>query len=166
MSRSCQRKCCCCWTEAVKKKYLFVTFLSLQLRFLLSEIITHFFPTPFLQMTLCVCSNTPHLHHTPYSSFCRMFSPVKRLQTSSTALTWWWWLTSLFDKYLIFHLETRWDLDTLHSYWLFSAIKGIVSLFWNIHFLFFLFPADLKINGVIDVSHICMINMELESAPG
>ena len=78
-------------------------------------------------MILCVCSNTPRPLHTRCSSSCRMFSPTERRRTSSTALTWWWWLTSRFDKYLTFHLETRWELDTPHSYWLFSVFKGIVS---------------------------------------
>lgn len=68
-----------------------------------------------LQTTLCVCSNTPRLHHTQCSSFCRMFLLAGRRPTSSTALTWWWWSTSLSGKYLTFHLEIRWDGDTLHN---------------------------------------------------
>ena len=109
-------------------KIPYVIFLLLHLSFLSTDIITNSLPRP-LQTTLCVCSNMPRLHRTQCSSFCRMFSPAERPLTSSTALTWWWWLTSLFDKYLTFHLETRWDLDTPNSYRLFSGFKGIVSQF-------------------------------------
>lgn len=100
MSRSCQRRCCCCWTGAVGTPLSFSSVLGLHLHLLWST-------TIFLQTTPCACSITRRLHRTLSSSSCRMFLPAERLQTSSTAPTWWSWLTSLFGRYLTFHLETR-----------------------------------------------------------
>lgn len=81
---------------------------------------THFcfgLAVPLPKRILFACSNTHRLHRTRCSSFCRMFSPVERRPTSSTAPTWWWWSTSQFDKYPTFHLAIRWGRDTPLVLW-------------------------------------------------
>ena len=41
MSKSCQRKCCCFWTEAVREHFWPVTFLILHRSFQSADVVTH-----------------------------------------------------------------------------------------------------------------------------